>query len=342
MQSELSKSNLLPFYKSKEFWIQMAIFLIFFLVSSLRREGQRFEFHRFFFMANYVVAALTINYFLLPRYFYEKKFRSFWIGVVIILVLAILMEEYVLEQIFLPDTRGARFSSVIFTLLKMTPVVMLLVGFKFAWDIQNKQTELDRLKNVVTESQLQFLKSQINPHFLFNSLNNLYSYALENSPKTPSIILELSSLLRYMLYDCQESQVPLAKEVKYLEDFVKLQSLQIEDRGEIKFSAHGSFQEYSIAPLILIVFVENCFKHSTSSLAEKIMIDIDLEMEDVTLHLKCSNTFSSEQNTESLTKGIGLENVVSRLNLLYPEAHSLTISSTDDLYKVDLKISLVS
>ena len=95
---------------------------------------------------------------------------------------------------------------------------MLLVGFKFAWDAQNKQTELEQLRNVVTESQLQFLKSQINPHFLFNSLNNLYSYALENSPKTPEIILELSSLLRYMLYECQEEQVPLSKEVKYLED----------------------------------------------------------------------------------------------------------------------------
>ena len=331
-----------PFWKSQEVWGQLAIFLIFFLVSSLRREGQEFQFERFFFMANYGAAALAINYILLPKYFYAKKFIHFWSGVIGVVIVAIVMEEYFLEQIFFPETRGARLGSVIFTLLKMTPVVMLLVGFKFAWDAQNKQTELDRMKNMVTESQLQFLKSQINPHFLFNSLNNLYSYALENSPRTPDIILELSSLLRYMLYDCREERVPLIKEVKYLEDFIRLQSLQIEDRGDIHVSTEGEFHNYHIAPLILIVFVENCFKHSTSSLSDKIFIDISITMVNDELTLKCSNSYASEKNTQSLTRGIGLENVRSRLELLYPNAHSLDISTKDDMYYVTLKISLVS
>ena len=98
-------------WRSKEIWIQLAIFLIFFLVTGLRREDQQFEFQRFFFMANYAVAALVINYFLLPRFFYDKKFTSFWIGVIIVLVLAVLMEELVLEKIFFPDTRGLVFQA---------------------------------------------------------------------------------------------------------------------------------------------------------------------------------------------------------------------------------------
>lgn len=111
---------------------------------------------------------------------------------------------------------------------------------------------------MVAESRMQFLKSQINPHFLFNNLNNLYAYALENSPKTPKIILELSALLRYMLYDCQADYVPLAKEIKCLNDFINLQELQIENRGTIEFNISGKAENQLVAPLILIVFIENC------------------------------------------------------------------------------------
>ncbi len=340
MQRFTSSGKSKSIWLSKELWFQVAIFIIFFLVSSISRERGRIEFNRLFFLTNYLVTALCINYFLLPRYFYNKKYGRFWLGVAFFVTIGILVEELVIEQLFFPETRGASSFTILFTILKMTPVVMLMVGFKFAWDAQSKQAELDTLKSVVAESQLQFLKSQINPHFLFNSLNNLYSYALENSPKTPKIILELSSLLRYMLYDCREERVPLSKEITYIENFVRLQGLQIEDRGDINFNATGDFDRHFIAPLILIVFVENCFKHSTSSLSDKIVIDIEIKLENNKLIMKCANSFSTEKNTENLTQGIGMENVQSRLNLLYPEAHSLKISNLNDVYQVYLELEL--
>lgn len=131
---------------------------------------------------------------------------------------------------------------------------------------------------MVKDSELQFLKSQINPHFLFNNLNNLYSHAIENSPKTPSIIIELSSVLRYMLYDCKENYVSLEKEISHLKNFTELYKLQIEHRGNIQFKT-DTFEnsKFKIAPLILMVFIENAFKHSTSNQSDNIHITINVK-----------------------------------------------------------------
>lgn len=333
----VSQSIRFPFL---EILIQFGIGVVFFIVTSVARDSEVIRWERIVFLGNYFFAAMIVNYLLIPRFYHKKKYWQFIIGAVIVIILSILLEELVLEQILAPDTRGSRFSSILFTFIRMLPFIMLFVGFKFAWDGQKKQRELDTLKTAITDSQLQFLTSQINPHFLFNSLNNLYSYALEKSEKTPEIILELSSLLRYMLYDCREKRVPLSKEIKYLSDFVKLQSLQIEDRGEINFSKSGDFSDKSIAPLILIVFVENCFKHSTSSQSEKIKIDIDIKISGNRLAFSAENTFSTQQNTESLSEGIGLQNVKTRLDLIYPDAHLLKINTDNNLYKVDLEITL--
>ncbi len=324
-----------------EIWIQILLALSFFLARVIHRDSSDIQYFRLLFYANYLVAAFGINYFLLPRYFYTKKYVRFTIGVVVLLVLVILVEELILEKIYFPNTRrGETFPSVLIIFIHLLPMLMVFVGFKFAWDAQRKQTELEQLRSIVAESQLKFLNSQINPHFLFNNLNNLYSYALEQSPKTPQIILELSSLLRYMLYDCREKYVLLQKEIDYLRDFVRLQSLQIEDRGVINFNVDGEVANQRIAPLILIVFVENCFKHSTASLSDQIQIDIDLKVRGNQLKMYCANRYSMEENIDSLSKGIGLENVRERLNLIYPDAHILDISSDGGVYKVQLDITL--
>ncbi|MEL6944115.1 MAG: histidine kinase, partial [Bacteroidota bacterium] len=211
------------------------------------------------------------------------------------------------------------------------------------WDALNKQREVENLKATVQESELQFLKSQINPHFLFNNLNNLYSYAIENSPKTPDIILQLSSILRYMLYECKAEFVPLTKEIEQLENFTQLNELQIEDRGTIQFHNQDIQTNYQIAPLILIVFIENAFKHSQASQSEDIFIDIDVRLSPKgMLHFSCKNNYQPVTNTENLAHGIGLENVKKRLELLYPNKYNLKINKTKSMYKVDLSIQLQS
>lgn len=293
------------------------------------------------FFLNYAVAAYLINYWLLPKFLYRKKYLHFTLWVLVLIGGVIFIEEGVIEKVYFPDTRGTRFPGVAFNLITAMPTITILAGFKFAWDALTKQNQLEQLQSAVKESELQFLKSQINPHFLFNNLNNLYAYALEKSPKTPDIILELSGLLRYMLYECRAEFVPLQKEVEQLENFVNLSRLQMEDRGEVNFSAKLNAEGFQIAPLILSVFVENAFKHSLSSVSDDIKIEISLELDESgKMHFTCSNTFSEESNTEDLSKGIGLQNVKKRLDILYPGAYNLHINGGQDLYAVALSIDL--
>ena len=293
------------------------------------------------FFLNYTVGAMVINYFLLPHFLYRKKYLFFAIWTLVVLAFVIFIEEGVIEQIYFPDTRGRNFPGVFVNLMTALPSMTILVGFKFAWDALTKQRQLEELKTMVKESELQFLKTQINPHFLFNNLNNLYAYALEQSPKTPEIILELSGVLRYMLYECMEETVLLKKEVEQLENFVNLSRLQFENRGEIRFEVKELDSSFRIAPLILSVFLENAFKHSASSQNEDIEIDILLKWKgESTLVFHCRNTYSEHSNTSDLSKGIGLENVRKRLSILYPNRHEMEVRDEDGVYAVTLAIEL--
>ncbi len=328
---------------AKEILFQLVLHGILFLFFSFDRNQPQIQEYKIVAFLNYALGALVINYILLPKYFYTKKYIYFFIYVIIVVAGLIAIEELILERIYYPDTRGKHFPGIFYSLLDVMPVIAILAGFKFAWDASLKQKEVEELRTSVKESELQFLKSQINPHFLFNNLNNLYSYAIEQSPKTPSIILELSSVLRYMLYDCKEDFVALGKEIEHLKNFTQLNELQIEDRGKVTFEAENIPSEYLIAPLILNVFIENAFKHSTASQSEDISIDIHIKLNsNGQLNFECTNSFRPVTNTDKLNNGIGLKNVKKRLQLLYPDAHTLLISDDNQRYSVHLKMNLKS
>lgn len=325
----------------KEAVFQLLLHIVLFLFFSFDKNEPQIHQFKIAAFINYALGALVINYVLLPRFFYKKKYLIFFLSVAVIITGIICIEELALERIYYPDTRGKHFPGVIYSLLDVMPVITILAGFKFAWDASKKQLEVDELRSSVKESELQFLKSQINPHFLFNNLNNLYSYAIEQSPKTPSIILELSSVLRYMLYDCKEDFVALPMEIEHLKNFTQLNELQIEERGKVTFQTENIKSGYRIAPLILTVFIENAFKHSTASQSKDISIDVDIKVTDLgMLEFECKNSFQPLGNTDNLSKGIGFRNVKKRLQILYPDTHELTIRDSDGLYTVLLKMQL--
>ncbi len=333
--------TLLQKTRFKEFLYQSIFFVILFLMYGLNKHEMKVYMYDIAFFGFYALTALFISYVLVPRFFYTKKMLTFWLLIIMVLLGVYFMEEYVLEPVLVGGNRGAIISNVFYTILSIFPFLFMMVSFKMAWDAIQKQQELESLQLAVNESELRFLKSQINPHFLFNNLNNLYSYAIENSPKTPSIILELSSVIRYMLYDCKENFVPLSKEIKHLEDFTALNELQIEDRGVVNFSSEIASDNFVIAPLILTMFVENAFKHSTASQGDNITIDIAIKVDkDGSLYFNCENSFLATSNNEKLSKGIGLENVRKRLELLYPDQYELNINDEDSLYKIQLFIKL--
>ncbi|EZH75717.1 histidine kinase [Aquimarina atlantica] len=328
-------------WKNKEWIYQIVFFIILFIVYSFDKHDPEIEFYKIAFFIHYVFVSLFISYVLVPFFFYKKKYLKLAVSLILVFMFVYFIEEFVLEKIFFPGRRGQHISSIFYTLIDIMPIIIIMISFKLGWDANKKQKEVEQLHMSVQESELRFLKSQINPHFLFNNLNNLYSYAIENSPKTPSIILELSSVLRYMLYDCKEDLVSLEKEIKHLENFVKLNELQIEERGNVNFEIPGITKNYQIAPLILVVFIENAFKHSNASQSDNIVIDIKIDIEENDkLTFICENNFLPNANNQNIAKGIGLKNVRKRLNLLYPEKHYLVIEEENNRYKVLLSLYL--
>lgn len=324
---------------------QVVLIITVFVFYAFEHRKGRHEFHfevyNFVFFINYALAALIVNYYLLPRFLYNKKYAAFLALLLVLLTIVIIVEEAVIEKIYFPNTRGASFPGIFINLAGALPTITVLTGVKFAWDALRKEKELKELQLVIKESELQFLKSQINPHFLFNNLNNLYAYALEESSKTPEIILELSAVLRYMLYECQEKYVPFQKEIEHLNNFINLSKLQFEKRGEVQFTTDGIASNYQIAPLILSVFVENAFKHSLSSQTDNILINIDCHLlADGCLNFYCSNSFSEQSNPIDSSQGIGLKNVKKRLDLLYPKAYKLVVNNSGSKYEVSLSLNL--
>jgi len=327
--------------KTKELLYQIVVHLLVFTTYAVTRRETSITPFEIVSFANYAVTAFFINYFVLPRYYKNKKTFQLLLIIIFSLFACILIEEVVLEPIFFPADRGANVK-LFWTIITVLPRLSLLVVFKLAWDMIFIRRELEKVKSIAEQNELHFLQTQINPHFLFNNLNNIYSFALEGSPKTPEIILGLSDMMRYVLYECKEDYMLLTKELKQLENFIKLNELQIEDRGQVTFESTGENERYKIAPLILIVFVENAFKHSVSSLSEGIYISIKTKItSDNKLLFTCENNYSESTNTDSLSHGIGLENVHKRLELIYGDNYELDYSAENSKYIVTLKMPLI-
>ena len=199
--------------------------------------------------------------------------------------------------------------------------------------------------NKTQEAELQLLKGQLNPHFLFNTLNNLYGLSVTKSDKLPDLMLKLSDLLRYSLYDTQEQWVPLKNEVQYIQNYITLEKLRLEEKTAIDFRMEGQANQHRIAPMLLIVFLENAFKHFGAPGDQLPQISIKLSINERTLQFSCYNTKDNqiqESPRQQNTSGIGLANVRKRLELLYPKRHQLGIQNEVDTYRVFLELHLDS
>jgi len=190
-------------------------------------------------------------------------------------------------------------------------------------------------------AELKLLKAQLNPHFLFNTLNNLYGLSVLKSDKLPDLMLKLSDLLRYSLYDTKEQFVSLDKEIQYLENYVSLERIRLEDQTEITFRIVGERTNKIIAPMLLIVFVENAFKHLGSISDAKSRVEMALEINEKSFKFSCINSIDNSNKEISLEKGksgIGLVNAKKRLAFLYSNTHELSIIKDTMKHTVNLKI----
>lgn len=300
----------------------------------------------FLLLLYHLTLFLIVNYLLIPNFFYKKKFVLFFASLFGLVILYSFLEEELIEKILDPTGKGNNdfnWSSIYFFLQENMVPLLAFMSIQFVFDSFEKERQLEQIEKNSLTNELKFLKSQIQPHILFNSLNSLYDYTLSKSDKAPELVLQLSNVLRYILYETSDKLVPLAKELIFVEDYVALQKMQLEGRGKVQLDINNPPKlSLKIAPFLLIPFIENSFKHSLSSKEKGIAIIIKIKVEEQKIHLFVSNNFESESsNTESLlTSGIGLKNVQKRLMLLYPNQHQLHLEEGKNLYKMKLELEL--
>jgi LytS/YehU family sensor histidine kinase len=187
------------------------------------------------------------------------------------------------------------------------------------------------------KAELSLLKSQINPHFFFNTLNNLYGLTVEKSDDAPDVVLKLSEMMRYTIYMGKEDVVPLKEEITFLQNYIDLHKLRYHENIDIQFETTLT-KEYQIAPLLFIIALENAFKHGAEKLTKNAYIYLSMKDIEDCLEFTIENNF--DKNYKETTPGIGLNNLKERLELLYPKKHLLTIDKFDSVYKLSLKIDL--
>jgi two-component system LytT family sensor kinase len=211
----------------------------------------------------------------------------------------------------------------------------VFISFILAWYAAQKQKA--ELINQNQASELALLRSQINPHFLFNTLNNIYSLVYKKSDNAPEAVMKLSSIMRYMLYDSSEDKVLLEKEVEYLKSFIELQELRLMNKNFVSFDIHGSLQGRTISPMILMPFIENAFKHGNKQVKSP-GIMVDLALKEQLIIFKVSNYLAKSPTEKDEAGGIGVHNINRRLELIYPDKHRLEIKKTPDMFHIILEI----
>ena len=296
------------------------------------------------FLIDLLAAYFTV-YYLIPHFLLKKKYVWFAAGLVVSATAFVFLQRvviyYVSYPIFWPEQiEGKGFMDFypLYAFLNIYTGTALFASFVLTrlWFINQKQKK--ELENQNKESELALLRSQISPHFLFNTLNNIDSLIFLNQKWASDAVIKLSEILRYMLYEANTDRVPLSTEVSYLKSYVKLQLLRIEQDDFVKFNVKGRVSNHEVAPMLLVPFVENAFKHGKKNVPSPgIEIHIEVTNEEIYFEIRNHMHTDKEVNKED-TSGIGLANVKRRLNLIYPGKHDLKIESDLDLFLVKLKI----
>jgi two-component system LytT family sensor kinase len=296
-----------------------------------------------------ITASYVFVYELIPNYLLKKKYKEFFLytayagifitcGVFMTMAFGFIF-YFNLEFQNMPELTKS--SSVILVCVLL--IVVLASGIKILSHNYKSLEKNKSLENKILQAQLQikeqelkFLKMQIHPHFLFNSLNTIYGFALRKKDEAPEMILKLSNLLDYILYQVDKPTVNLADEIHHLEDYISLEEMRFHDTLAVTFNKSELTSDIQIAPMLFIPFLENSFKHG-KIVDEKLSIKIDLKIDDNTLIFEIVNT---SEDDEKKGRGIGLENIQKRMEMLYPDAHHLIVEDKKNQFRIRLQITI--
>ena len=298
------------------------------------------------YMPMHMWLGYMLTYFVLPEMIYKGKY---WLGfasvVVLIMITAMLAPVtllYVIEPfrewIGFPGKGRNVFYSFMGGLRGALTVSGFFVAIKLVKQWYLNTLEKEKLEKGKLRAELELLKSQLHPHFMFNTLNSIYSMALHNSPQTAEAIHKLSNLMRYMTVECNTPAISLEQEVHIIQTYIELEKGRLGDRLDHSMNINGQLSGHTIAPLLLLPFVENSFKHGAYLMEDQAWVSLDIALKDDQLSFKLIN--GKNHSEKPPHSGIGLSNVKKRLGLLYPQAHDLRISEDEDSYVVSLTLNL--
>lgn len=291
----------------------------------------------------------TINV-LIKRYYFNGRKVEFWVGLVVsMLVFGIARRSinyFIIYEIYTPDwkkTQPFLFApKIIFEIVGTYLIVALNAMFYFLQAWYEQQRISQTLQKDKIEAQLELLKSQVQPHFIFNTLNNIYSLSTQNSPKTSDLIYRLSSLLSYSLYDSRKTIIPLEQEIEYINNYIELEKIRYGERLDIAVNILNDTKFIGISPFLLLPLVENCFKHGVSNEIDTCWIRLDILHKDDWLIIKAENSKSPNGKYNGTHNGIGLANVKKRLEILYEDRHEFKCIDEGQTFLAVLKIKMTA
>lgn len=330
------------------FWTAVWFFYIYFFSYNSTNTNYIKWFSTFLIPVTMVTTYFVV-YYLIPNYLLAKKYLLFALYSVYTIILStwlILMTIFA-SLLFLSNLDIAQMPPMsrnyVFVLILVYLVVLLvsfvnLLNHNFETESKNKELQNKILETQlqIKDQELQYLKKQIHPHFLFNTLNTIYGFALKRSVDTPDIILKLSNLLDYILYQVNKPAVSLHEEILHLKEYIALERIRFQDTLKVSFESSDSYEDKLIPPMLLIPFVENSFKHG-NLIDGFLQIDIKIKLQGDDLYFEIKNTVKQEDESEN-QPGIGLENIEKRLNLLYPDNYKLDVNIKGNWYTVKLHI----
>lgn len=340
----MQKSIYIKFIYKKPIIFWLLVFLFYFIIWA------QLSLYRAIIVSLLLTASqLSIVYInqkiLLPKYFDTQ--RKKYINYVFYLLFVIIICSVSLERWLVPLfnlTGHFELPPLYFVIFQHSLVDLIAYWISTSLHLLNKEEKnkikIEELKKQHVETELKLLKSQINPHFLFNALNNIYAISYTGDPTTPDKILMLSNMLRYVLYDCTSDFVKLTDELDYITDFIEFQQLKTEHKQNIKFCIEVKDEDYKISPMLLIPLIENSFKYSKIDKDEKGFVNIAMRQDSSKLNFKITNSVPQVPAAKDIIAGggIGLDNVKKRLDLIYPSRYTLKVENSENEFMVDLAI----
>jgi sensor histidine kinase YesM len=302
------------------------------------------------FLPQHMILSYGIIYFLLPRFILKNRYWPGIGGILLLIVVAALMSPVMQKFFIIPLKEGLQlpvlikranlFHSFMGGLRGSMTIAGFAVAIKLVKHWYFKKVENEILEKEKLKAELQLLKGQLQPHFIFNTLNSIYSMSIKKSDQTSGAILKLSNLMRYMLTECNGLTIPLTKEIQIINNYIELGKSRMRERLELTINISGDFENKLIAPLLLLPFLENSFKYGAHEMLNNAWISLDMTIKGDVLKFKLINGRSSDDPAKNVSSQIGLLNVKKRLDLMYPNSHELRIIEDAETFIVQLTLQL--